>query len=305
MLQQPRFGRMLTAMVTPFTPDLRLDLPRAAQLAQRLVEQGSEGLIVCGTTGESPTISRKERLDLFATVREAVGGQVPLVANVGDNCTADSVEFAKNVARLGFEGLLVVTPYYNKPPQEGLYRHFSAVAGAVPDVPVVLYNIPSRCVINIEPDTIIRLANDVPNIVAVKQANNDLNQVDAIFEGAPDDFEVLSGDDDLTLEMMKRGASGVISVTTHVAAGPIKTMIEAYVAGDLHTAEQINAILNPLHKALFMTANPIMVKAALRMDGFDVGGTRLPLIEANAEQINALREVWDSVRSKLRERNYC
>jgi len=304
MSQQPRFGRLLTAMVTPFTPELRLDLPRAEELAQRLVACGSEGLIVNGTTGESPTISREERMELFGAVREAVAGQVPLIANVGDNCTADTVEFARRVARLGFEGLLVVTPYYNKPPQEGLYYHFRAVAEAVPDTPVVLYNIPGRCVVNIEPETIVRLARDVPNIVMVKQANNDLSQVDAILAGAPEGFEVLSGDDDLTLEMMKHGGSGVISVTAHVAAGPLMKMIDSYVAGDLHTAEEINAILTPLHKALFMTANPIMVKAALRMDGFDVGGLRLPLIEANAEQINALREVWNSVHVKLRERNY-
>ncbi|MCL2654178.1 MAG: 4-hydroxy-tetrahydrodipicolinate synthase [Coriobacteriia bacterium] len=305
MSQQPRFGRLLTAMVTPFTPDLSLDLPRAAQLARRLVQQGCEGLIINGTTGESPTISRPERLELFATVRDAVGGQVPLVANVGDNCTQDSVEFARKVAQMGFEGLLVVTPYYNKPPQEGLYRHFRAVAEAVPNTPVVLYNIPGRCVINIEPDTIGRLATEAPNIVAVKQANSDLGQVDAILAQTPEGFEVLSGDDDLTLEMMKHGGSGVISVTAHVAAAPMMKMIDAYVAGDLHTAEEINAILAPLHKALFMTANPIMVKAALKMDGFDVGGLRLPLIEATTEQINALREAWEPVRSKLKERNYC
>ncbi|MCL2881430.1 MAG: 4-hydroxy-tetrahydrodipicolinate synthase [Coriobacteriia bacterium] len=305
MSQHPRFGRLLTAMVTPFTPDLRLDLPRAGQLARRLVEQGSEGLIINGTTGESPTISRPERMELFAAIRDAVGGQVPLVANVGDNCTEDSVAFAQKVAQLGFEGLLVVTPYYNKPPQEGLYRHFRAVAEAVPDIPVVLYNIPGRCVINIEPDTIVRLATDAPNIVAVKQANSDLTQVDAILAQTPKGFEVLSGDDDLTLEMMKHGGSGVISVTAHVAAAPLMRMIDAYVAGDLHTAEEINAILTPLHKALFMTSNPIMVKAALRMEGFDVGGLRLPLIEATAEQINALREVRDSVNSKLKERDYC
>ncbi|MCL2332906.1 MAG: 4-hydroxy-tetrahydrodipicolinate synthase [Actinomycetia bacterium] len=304
MSQQPRFGRLLTAMVTPFTPDYDLDLARAAQLAERLVAQGNEGLIINGTTGESPTISRPERLGLFRAVRGAVGGQVPLVANVGDNCTADSVDFASKVAKLGFEGLLVVTPYYNKPPQEGLYRHFRAVAEAVPDTPIVLYNIPGRCVINIEPETIVRLANDVPNILAVKQANSDMAQVDAILASAPRGFEVLSGDDDLTLEMMKHGGSGVISVTAHVAAGALMRMIDAYVAGDLHISEQINAILAPLHKALFMTSNPIMVKAALRMDGFDVGGLRLPLIEANNTQVATLREVLDSVRSKLRERNY-
>ena len=304
MSHQPRFGRLLTAMVTPFSPEKDLDMARAVKLAKRLVEQGNEGLIVNGTTGESPTISRPERIELFKAVRNAVGGQVPLIANVGDNCTADSAEFAAKVAKLGYEGLLVVTPYYNKPPQEGLYRHFRTVAEAVPNTPVVLYNIPARCVINIEPETIARLANEVPNIVAVKQANSDMTQVDAILASTPAGFEVLSGDDDLTLEMMKHGGSGVISVTAHVAADALRKMIDAYVAGDLHVAEEINAILAPLHKALFMTTNPIMVKAALSLDGFDVGEPRLPLIEANKKQIAALREVMDSVRSKLRERNY-
>ena len=304
MSEQPRFGRLLTAMVTPFTPDLRLDLPRAAELARRLIGQGNEGLIVSGTTGESPTISRPERLDLFAAVRDSVGGETALIANVGDNCTADSVEFARRLSRMQYDGLLVVTPYYNKPPQEGLYRHFRAIAEAV-DMPVVLYNIPGRCVINIDPETIIRLARDCPNICGVKQANSDMTQIDAILEGAPAGFEVLSGDDDLTLEMMKHGGTGVISVTAHVAAPSIKMMINAYEEGDLVTSEEINAILAPLHKALFMTANPIMVKAALRLDGFDVGGLRLPLIEADAAQTSALREVMDSVRAKLRARNYC
>jgi 4-hydroxy-tetrahydrodipicolinate synthase len=300
----PRFGRLLTAMVTPFSPELELDLPRAAELAARLVDAGSEGLIINGTTGESPTISRPERIELFKAVRSAVAGQVPLVANIGDNCTQDSVEFARKVANLGFEALLVVTPYYNKPPQEGLYRHFRAIAEAAGDTPVILYNIPSRCVVNIEPATIMRLAKDAPNIVAVKQASSDMDQVDAILEGTPAGFELLSGDDDLTLEMMKHGGSGVISVTAHVAADVISQMIQAYLAGDLHVAEEINAILAPLHKALFMTTNPIMVKAALKRVGFDVGGLRLPLIEADAKQTATLHEVMDQVDSKLRERNY-
>ncbi len=303
MSETPRFGRLLTAMVTPFASDGSLDLNRAAELAQRLIDQGVEGLIVNGTTGESPTISREERMDLFRAVLDAVGSQVPIIANVGDNCTEDSVEFARKVSRLGVSGVLVVTPYYNKPPQEGLYRHFRAVAEAV-DVPLVLYNIPSRCVINIEPDTIIRLATDVENIVAVKQANADMAQVDRIVGETAPDFEVFSGDDDLTLEMMKHGAVGVISVSAHVAAAPFKKMIEAYVAGDLSTAAEINAILTPLNKALFMTANPILVKKALELDGFPVGGLRLPLIEATDEQTVILREVLDSARAKFSERNF-
>jgi 4-hydroxy-tetrahydrodipicolinate synthase len=285
---------MMTAMVTPFTDDDQLDLPRASQLADRLLGDGSDGLIVCGTTGESPTVFYPQKMELFRAVLDAAGGRAPVIANAGDNCTADSVEFARKVAALGVDAIMAVVPYYNKPPQEGLYRHFRAIAEAV-DVPVILYNIPGRCVINMTAETTLRLAHDCENIVAVKEASGDLTQIAQIIDGAPEGFEVLSGDDEMTLPMMGLGSTGVISVISHVAGARFKEMIDAQSAGDHTRALRIHLELLPLMKALFMTANPIMVKEALRLTGFPVGGVRLPLINASAEQSAELARIMRHV----------
>jgi 4-hydroxy-tetrahydrodipicolinate synthase len=277
-------------MVTPFTADLELDLPRAGQLADRLLNQGSESLVVCGTTGESPTVFYDQKIELFRAVIDAVGGRAPIIANAGDNCTADSVEFARKVVALGVDAIMAVVPYYNKPPQEGMYRHFRAIAESV-DVPVILYNIPGRCVVNMEPSTILRLAHDVPNIVAVKQANSDLGQAAAIIAGAPEGFEVLSGDDELTLPLMGVGGTGVISVASHVAGPQMRQMVDAQAGGEHTAALSTHLRLLPLFKALFMTANPIMVKDALAQCGFPVGACRLPLVPPTEEQSAELGRV--------------
>ena len=298
MTSRPRFGRLLTAMVTPFDTEGSLDLERGAELANRLFDNGSDALVVCGTTGESPTVNYDQKIELFRTVLEGAGTRGAIIANVGDNCTADSVAFAQKVEKLGVDAVMAVTPYYNKPPQEGLYRHFKAIAESV-DVPVILYNIPGRCVINIEPDTILRLAHDVENIVAVKQANADLVQVKRIVEEAPDGFELLSGDDALTLPMMELGGTGVISVLSHVAGPSVKAMIEYFLAGDAEKAHQLEDILMPLADALFMTANPIMVKDALAIEGFPVGGVRLPLVEPTREQHEKLVNIMNETFAKL------
>lgn len=287
---QPRFGRMITAMVTPFTSSGELDLPRAAELAQKLLAEGSDGLVLCGTTGESPTVPYDQKLKLFHTVVEAVGDQAPLIANVGDNCTEDSVDFARKAVTIGVDAIMAVVPYYNKPPQEGLYRHFRSIAEAV-DVPVILYNIPARCVINLEPETVLRLAHDCDNIVALKQANPDLSQVATILDGAPDGFEVFSGDDELTLPMMALGATGVISVVSHIAGVRFKAMIDALASGNHTRALRIHLELLPLMKVLFITANPIMVKKALALIDFSVGGVRLPLVDATESQTAELARV--------------
>jgi len=289
-MADPRFGRLITAMVTPFTADLDLDLPRAQELAARLLDTGSQALVVCGTTGESPTVFYDQKLELFRAVIDAVGDRAPIIANAGDNCTADSVEFAQRVVALGVDAIMAVVPYYNKPPQEGMYRHFRAIAESV-DVPVILYNIPGRCVVNMEPATILRLANDCPNIVAVKQANADLSQAAAIIAGAPAGFEVLSGDDELTLPLMGMGGTGVISVASHVAGPQMREMVDAQAAGDHTRALSLHVRLLPLFKALFMTANPIMVKDALAQTGFPVGTCRLPLVEPTPEQSAELGRV--------------
>ena len=276
-MANPRFGRLITAMVTPFTPDLELDLPRTAALASRLLDQGSEALVVCGTTGESPTVFYDQKLEVFRAVIDAVGDRAPVIANVGDNCTADSVGFARKAASLGVDAIMCVVPYYNKPPQEGLYRHFRAIAEAV-EVPVLLYNIPGRCVVNMTAETTLRLARDVENIVGVKEASGDLVQIARIVEGAPDGFEVLSGDDGMTLPMMGVGATGVISVASHVAGPQMREMVEGHAAGEHTRALSLHLRLLPLFNALFMTSNPIMVKDALAQCGFPVGACRLPLV---------------------------
>jgi 4-hydroxy-tetrahydrodipicolinate synthase len=276
-MANPRFGRLITAMVTPFTSDLELDLPRTAELASRLLDQGSEALVVCGTTGESPTVFYDQKLEVFRAVIDAVGDRAPVIANVGDNCTADSVEFARKAASLGVDAIMCVVPYYNKPPQEGLYRHFRAIAEAV-EVPVLLYNIPGRCVVNMTAETTLRLACDVENIVGVKEASGDLVQIARIVEGAPDGFEVLSGDDGMALPMMGVGSTGVISVASHVAGPQMREMVEAHAAGEHTRALSLHLRLLPLFNALFMTSNPIMVKDALAQCGFPVGTCRLPLV---------------------------
>lgn len=293
-MSTPRFGRMITAMVTPFTPDNQLDLSLAAGLANRLLDTGSDGLVVCGTTGESPTVFYDQKMDLFRAVIDAVGGRGPIIANAGDNCTDDSVAFASKVAALGVDAIMAVVPYYNKPPQEGLYRHFRAIAESVA-VPVILYNIPGRCVVNLEPATILRLAHDCENIVALKQANGDLSQTAAVLAGAPDGFEVFAGDDELTLPLMGLGGTGVISVLSHIAGARFKEMIDAQVSCDHTRALRIHLELLPLMKALFMTANPIMVKKGLELQGYPVGGVRLPLVEASDEQTAELARIMRHV----------
>jgi 4-hydroxy-tetrahydrodipicolinate synthase len=293
-MSKPRFGRMITAMVTPFTADGGLDLPRAAELANKLLDEGSDALVVCGTTGESPTVFYDQKIELFRTVIDAVGGRAPIIANAGDNCTDDSVEFAQKVVGLGVDAIMAVVPYYNKPPQEGLYRHFREIANSV-DVPVILYNIPGRCVINLEPATILRIARECENVVALKQANPDLSQAATVLAEAPDGFEVFAGDDELTLPLMGLGGTGVISVLSHVAGPRFKEMIDAQATGDHTRALRIHIELMPLMKALFMTANPIMVKKGLELQGFSVGGVRLPLVEPTAEQTAELQRVMTHV----------
>lgn len=272
--RNPRFGRLIPAMVTPFDENLELDLDRAQELACRLVDGGVDAIIVNGTTGESPTVFYPQKLELFRAVVNAVAGRVPVIANVGDNCTADTVSFAQDAGQLGVDGFMCVVPYYNKPPQEGLYRHFKTIADST-DMPIILYNIPGRCSINMEAETTLRLARDCDNIVAIKEASGNLDQVRAIIDGAPADFDVYSGDDSATLDIMRLGGAGVISTIGNVAPARMKEIVEAAAAGDWEAAEAANEALLPLMTGLFATANPILVKEALKLIGFPVGGVRL------------------------------
>lgn len=294
MNAEPRFGRMIPAMVTPFNEKLELDVKRAQELAVRLVEGGSDALVVNGTTGESPTVFYPQKIELFRAVVEAVGGKVPIIANVGDNCTADTVDFARDVEKLGVDAFMCVVPYYNKPPQEGLYQHFRTIANAV-EAPIVLYNIPGRCVINMEAETTLRLAEDCENIVAVKEASGKMDQIKTIIDNAPSGFFVYSGDDSATYDIMKLGGAGVISTTGNVAPGQMKEITDLCAAGDFEAAFAAHERLLPLMDGLFETANPILVKAALKLAGFPVGGVRLPLVDATPAQIERLAAIMRDV----------
>ncbi len=292
--RNPRFGRLIPAMVTPFDENLELDLDRAQELACRLVDGGVDAIIVNGTTGESPTVFYPQKLELFRAVVNAVAGRVPVIANVGDNCTADTVSFAQDAGQLGVDGFMCVVPYYNKPPQEGLYRHFKTIADST-EMPIILYNIPGRCSINMEAETTLRLARDCDNIVAIKEASGNLDQVRTIIDGAPADFDVYSGDDSATLDIMRLGGAGVISTIGNVAPARMKEIVEAAAAGDWEAAEAANEALLPLMTGLFATANPILVKEALKLIGFPVGGVRLPLVDATPEQSATLAAIMDEV----------
>lgn len=292
--QNPRFGRLITAMVTPFDSEGALDLDRTAQFVDRLIRGGNDALVVNGTTGESPTVFYPDKIELFKAAVSAAGGRVPVIANVGDNCTADTVGFAKDVAKLGVDALMCVVQYYNKPPQEGLRRHFSTIAAAV-DLPVILYNIPGRCVINMEAATTLSLARECDNIVAVKEASGDMKQIEQIVAEAPAGFEVLSGDDAATLAIMRLGGTGVISTIGNVAPGRMKEITDLCAQQSWDAAQEANERLLPLMNGLFETSNPILVKEALKLAGFPVGGVRLPLIDATPQQSERLEAIMREV----------
>lgn len=288
----PPFGRLITAMVTPFKADLSVDYGKAAALARRLVDSGSDAIVVSGTTGESPTLSQAEKIQLFATVVEAVGKQVPVIAGTGGNDTAASVALTRQAEATGVHGILAVVPYYNKPPQEGLYQHFAAIARAT-RLPVMLYNVPSRTVASLDPATTVRLARDCSNITSIKECV--VEQVAPVLSQAPAGFTVYSGDDASTLPMMAQGAGGVVSVVSHVAGPQIKAMLTAFAAGQVEEAATWHRRLMPLFKGMFATTNPILTKAALAATGFDPGGLRLPLVPASERERAALREVLSAV----------
>ncbi|MDR1016789.1 MAG: 4-hydroxy-tetrahydrodipicolinate synthase [Coriobacteriales bacterium] len=292
MITAKSLGALITAMITPFDAKGAVDLPQMQAFAERQIAGGVDTLLVCGTTGESPTVCYEDKLALFKAVCEvAVPRQVAVIANVGDNSTADTVAFAKRAVKTGVDALMCVVPYYNKPPQEGLYRHFKAIAQAVPETAIVLYNIPGRSVINMEAMTTLRLARDCPNIVAIKEASGKLDQIKQIIEGAPADFRVFSGEDSDTLEIMRMGGAGVISTASNVAPQEMRTLVDSCAAADWPAATTQHERLLPLMKGLFVAPNPIMVKAALALSGFPVGGLRLPLIEADSEQRAELSQI--------------
>lgn len=283
------YGRVITAMVTPFDPRGRLDAGRAAALARRLVDGGSDGLLVCGTTGESPTLSPAEKLRLLEAVRGAVDGRAFVWCGTGNNNTADSVALTRRAEAAGAQGVMAVVPYYNKPPQEGLHRHFAEIAGAT-RLPVMLYNVPGRTGCNLLPATLARLSR-LDNVVGVKEASANLDQVSEIRRLTPERFLVWSGDDSLTLPILACGGCGVVSVASHVAGRQIRDMVQAYLGGEVARATALHQRLLPLFKVLFVTTNPIPVKVALRLAGFDAGSFRLPLVEPSEHELEQIKQV--------------
>jgi 4-hydroxy-tetrahydrodipicolinate synthase len=281
-------GRILTAMVTPFSRDGAVDYAQARRLAAALVASCSDGLVITGTTGEAPTLSSAEKLRLYAEVKDELGDAAAVIAGASDNCTEDSIALCREAARTGVDALLLSTPYYNKPTQEGLYRHFAAICDAV-DLPCIAYNIPSRTALNITAETTLRLAG-IRNMTGIKESSADLRQIARIIEGAPPRFRVWTGDDADTFHVLCLGGYGVVSVATHLVGRQIATMTAAVLEGRLEEAAALHRRLLPLIDALFCVTNPIPVKYALNHLGFDVGGFRLPLCEpdeASAARIRA------------------
>lgn len=278
-------GEVLTAIVTPFREDGSVDFHRFATLAHHLVENGSDGLVVTGTTGESPTLSEDERLELYRVAVGAVGDRATVIAGTGTYSTAESMHFTEKAHHIGVDGFLVVTPYYNKPPQRGIVEHFRAVA-SMSDKPVIVYNIPGRVVINIEPATIAQLS-EIDNVVAVKQANDDLHQARFIVEEAG--LDLYAGDDNLIYPFLELGGVGGVCVHTHVVGPRVKEMIRLHKAGDHVEARRIDEDLEAAYDLLKVVVNPIAIKAALNLLGHEVGGLRLPLVEATDEETAQVR----------------
>mgnify|MGYP001283285689 CR=1 FL=1 len=279
-------GRLITAMVTPFDERGEVDFSRAGKLALALLDSGSHGVLVSGTTGESPTLSRQEKLKLFAEVKSAVGDKGVVVAGTGSYDTAESARFTREAEETGVDGCLMVVPYYNKPTPEGLYRHFEAIVSHT-SLPCILYNVPSRTVTSLDPDTVVRLSR-IDNIVAVKEASGNFDNIAEIIERTGEDFLVYSGNDSDTLPIMAIGGYGVISVASHLVGIQIRDMMEAHLTGRTREAEAIHQNLAPLVSALFVVSNPTPVKYALARVGFPVGKPRLPLLEPDERAAGAI-----------------
>ena len=276
------FGRVGTAMVTPFDVNGNIDFDKATDLVNYLLDNGTDSLIVAGTTGESPTLTTEEKVALYRHVVEVVNGRVPVVAGTGSNNTRDSIELTKKAEKAGANAIMLVAPYYNKPDQDGLYEHFKAIATDT-NLPVMMYNIPGRCSINISVDTIVKLSK-VENIVAVKEASGDLNAMAEIISRTSDDFYLYTGDDSNTLPVLAIGGRGVISVASHIIGNEMQEMISLFESGDVKKAALLHQHLLPIMKGLFIGPNPVPLKYALQAKGIDTGSVRLPLVPLQKEK---------------------
>ncbi len=280
------FGKVATAMVTPFDHKGNIDFEKTTQLINYLISNGSDALVIAGTTGESPTLSTEEKLALFRHSVKVVDGRVPVVAGTGSNNTYASIELTKKAEEIGVDAIMIVAPYYNKPNQEGLYQHFKTIAEST-ELPVMLYNIPGRSVINMSVDTIVRLA-ELPNVVALKDASGDLDAMTAIIAQTSDDFALYSGDDGLTLPVLAIGGTGIISVASHVIGNEMQEMVKLYESGNPKEAAKIHQRIAPVMKSLFAAPSPTPVKTALQLKGLDVGSVRLPLVPLTEEERQTL-----------------
>ncbi|MEI7942723.1 MAG: 4-hydroxy-tetrahydrodipicolinate synthase [Candidatus Riflemargulisbacteria bacterium] len=290
-MSTPFFGKLMTAMVTPFDDNGEIDLKQTKVLARKLVNEGSDAILVTGTTGESPTLSHEEDLLLYATVLDEVGKNVKVIAGTGSNSTHTTIKYTKMAEKIGVHGAMIVVPYYNKPSQDGLFAHYTKIAENT-ELPLIIYNIPGRTGINMLPETVAKIVEANPKYIAIKEASGNIDQMEEIINLIKQkDFTLYSGDDGLTLDALKIGGKGVCSVASHLVGRDIQLMISAFNIKDFKTAEAINEKLKALFSVLFITSNPSPVKAALNMTGLKVGGTRLPLVPVNSEQENKIKAV--------------
>lgn len=287
------FGRLVTAMVTPFNKELKIDYGQTKVLVDHLIETGTDAIVVAGTTGETPTLSKEEKLELFEKVLEFVNGRAKVIAGTGSNDTKSSIEFTKKAEALGVDGAMLVAPYYNKPTQEGLFRHFQAIANET-KLPIMIYNVPGRTAINIQADTIVKLA-DIENVVAVKEASENLVQMGEIIKNTPDDFYLYSGNDKETLPVLSIGGYGIVSVASHVVGREMKEMINSFFEGNNQRASKIHLQLLSLFEGIFITSNPAPIKDLLNQLNVNVGSVRLPLLPLTSEQSEYVKEIYQKI----------
>jgi 4-hydroxy-tetrahydrodipicolinate synthase len=276
-------------MVTPFDKKGHIDFAKTTQLVNYLIDNGTDSLVVAGTTGESPTLSKEEKLALFSHVVKVVNKRIPVIAGTGSNNTYASIELTKKAEQLGVDAIMVVAPYYNKPNQEGLFQHFKAVA-EVTNLPIMVYNIPGRSAVNILPETVIRLSK-IDNIIAVKEASGDLNAMTHIIANTADDFLLYSGDDSMTIPVLAIGGAGIVSVAAHVIGNEMQEMVNAFFEGDIKLAARLHQQLLPTMQGLFAAPSPAPVKTALQIKGLDVGSVRLPLVGLNEQERKTLLSI--------------
>ena len=286
----PPFGKILTAMVTPFKKNGEVDYELAVKLSNYLIENGSDGIVLCGTTGESPTLTWTEQHELFLVIKNSLKSDAKVLVGTGSNSTTEAIEATQKAHKYGADGALVVVPYYNKPPQEGLYEHFKLVANSSPDLPLMLYNIPGRTGCNLSPLTVKKLMK-FSNIVSIKAASGRIEEVTELRATCGSEFAIYSGDDSLLLPMLSVGAVGVVSVASHIVGKQLKEMITSFHEGQVVKALEINERLQPLFQALFETTNPIPIKAALELVGWKVGSPRYPLVKLNLEKTQNLSNI--------------